>query len=429
MKYKHSKKHRNNRKKYITFVVDFKITLSFNKQLTLTSMGKYNFDQLIDRRGSRAMKIDRLEAMFGRTDLTSMWIADMDFAVCPQIIEALQERISHPIYGYSCPSDGYWQSLIKWLRDCHEFDVTQEELTFVPGVVRGIAYAVNYFTQKGDKVIIQPPVYHPFKSVVEGNDRVVLNNPLIMTDVDYEMDFEHLEHLMKTENPRMLILCNPHNPAGVQWSVETLQRLASLCRKYDVKVVSDEIHGDLMLYGKPHYPFAMVSDDAAAVSITLGAPSKTFNIPGLVSSWYVIKNPELREPFYKWLTANEFNSSTFMATIATEAAYTHGGEWLKEAATYIEQNIAAVEDFCKNNMPVIKPMRPQASFLVWLDCRELGLEQAELVDMFVNKAGLALNDGTMFGKEGAGFMRLNVGCPKSVLIAALEKLANAINNL
>lgn len=391
-------------------------------------MSNYNFDQIIDRRGSRAMKIDRLEAMFGRTDLTSMWIADMDFAVCPEIIDALKDRMNHPIYGYSCPSPQYWQSILDWLRNRHDFDVAQEELTFVPGVVRGISYAVNYFTQKGDKIIIQPPVYHPFKMVVEGNERIVLNNPLKMTDVDYEMDFQHLEHLMKTENPRMMILCNPHNPAGVQWSVETLKRLASLCRQYGVKVVSDEIHGDLMLYGKKHYSFATVSDDAAAVSITLGAPSKTFNIPGLVSSWYVVKNPELREPFYKWLSSNEFNSSTFVATIATEAAYTHGAKWLKEATAYIEKNIELVEDFCLKNIPGVKPMRPQASFLVWLDCRALGLSQNELVDLFVNKAGLALNDGTMFGKEGAGFMRLNVGCPKSVLVTALEKLAKAINN-
>lgn len=392
-------------------------------------MSIYNFDQIIDRRGSRAMKIDRLEAMFGRDDLTSMWIADMDFAVCPEIIDALKERMNHPIYGYSCPSPQYWQSILDWLKNRHNFNVSQDELTFVPGVVRGISYAVNYFTQKGDKIIIQPPVYHPFKMVVEGNERIVLNNPLKMTDVDYEMDFEHLEHLMKTEHPRMMILCNPHNPAGVQWSVETLKRLASLCRQYDVKVVSDEIHGDLMLYGGRHYPFAMVSDDAAAVSITLGAPSKTFNIPGLVSSWYIVKNPELREPFYKWLSSNEFNSSTFVATIATEAAYTYGAKWLKEATAYIERNIELVEEFCLNNMPVIKPMRPQASFLVWLDCRKLGLAQKDLVDLFVNKAGLALNDGTMFGEEGTGFMRLNVGCPKCVLVAALEKLSKAINNL
>lgn len=390
-------------------------------------MNKYNFDQLIDRAGSRSIKIDALEERFGRTDLTSMWIADMDFAVCPEIINALKERIEHPIYGYSCPSPQYWESIINWLGNRYNFKVDLEELTYIPGVVKGIALAVNYFTQRGDKIIIQPPVYHPFKMVTEGNGRIVLNNPLIKTDNGYEMDFEHLERIIKEHQPRMMILCNPHNPAGILWEVETLQRLASICRKNNILVISDEIHGDLTLYGKPHHPFATVSDDAQAIAITLGAPSKTFNIPGLVSSWVVIKNPELRIPFYQWLESNEFNASTFVATIATEVAYTHGAQWLAEATKYIEENIATVIEYCDKHLPMLKPMRPQASFLMWLDCRQLGLPQNELVDLFVNKARLALNDGTMFGDEGEGFMRLNVACPRSVLLKALEQLANAID--
>lgn len=390
-------------------------------------MSKYNFDQLIDRAGSRSVKIDALEERFGRTDLTSMWIADMDFAVCPEIINALKERIEHPIYGYSCPSPQYWESIINWLGNRYNFKVDLEELTYIPGVVKGIALAVNYFTQRGDKIIIQPPVYHPFKMVTEGNGRIVLNNPLIKTEDSYEMDFEHLERIIKEHQPRMMILCNPHNPAGILWEVETLQRLASICRKNNILVISDEIHGDLTLYGKPHHPFATVSDDAQAIAITLGAPSKTFNIPGLVSSWVVIKNPELRIPFYQWLESNEFNASTFVATIATEVAYTLGAQWLTEATKYIEENIAAVIEYCDKHLPMLKPMRPQASFLMWLDCRQLGLPQNELVDLFVNKARLALNDGTMFGDEGEGFMRLNVACPRSVLIKALEQLANAID--
>lgn len=390
-------------------------------------MSKYNFDQLIDRAGSRSVKIDALEERFGRTDLTSMWIADMDFAVCPEIINALKERIEHPIYGYSCPSPQYWESIINWLGNRYNFKVELEELTYIPGVVKGIALAVNYFTQRGDKIIIQPPVYHPFKMVTEGNGRIALNNPLIKTEDGYKMDFEHLESIIKVHQPRMMILCNPHNPAGILWEVETLQRLASICRKNNVLVISDEIHGDLTLYGKPHHPFATVSDDAQAISITLGAPSKTFNIPGLVSSWMVIKNPEIRLPFYQWLESNEFNASTFVATIATEIAYTQGSQWLAEATKYIEENIATVLDFCNKHLPMLKPMRPQASFLMWLDCRQLGLPQNELVDLFVNKARLALNDGTMFGDEGEGFMRLNVACPRSVLINALERLANAID--
>ncbi len=390
-------------------------------------MSKYNFDQLINRNGTRAVKIDALKERFGCDKLKSMWIADMDFAVCPEIIDALKERISHPIYGYSCPSPDYWQSIINWLDSRHNFKVTTEELTYIPGVVKGIAFAVNYFTSRGDKIVIQPPVYHPFKMVIEGNERIAVNNPLIETNDGYEMDLEHLERLIKEEKPKMLILCNPHNPAGIQWSRETLQRLATLCRQNNVIVISDEIHGDLVLYGKHHYPFATVSDDAAAISVTLGAPSKTFNIPGLVSSWVVVKNPELRVPFYNWLSTNEFNASTFVATIATEAAYTRGGEWLAEATKYLEENIETVINYCAEEIPSIKPMRPQASFLIWLDCRALRLSQPELVDLFVKKAGLALNDGTMFGSEGSGFMRLNVASPRQFLIEALDRLAEAVN--
>lgn len=389
-------------------------------------MSKYNFDQLIDRHGSKAMKTDCLEERFGRGDLMPMWIADMDFPVCPDIVKALQKRFEHPIYGYSCPSPNYWESIINWLDKRYNFKVSREELTYMPGVVKGIAFVINYFTQRGDKIIIQPPVYHPFKMVIEGNQRITLNNPLRENNGSYEMDFDHLEKIMRTEHPAMMILCNPHNPGGIQWSIDTLRQVAALCHKYNVKVISDEIHGDLMLYGNTHHSFATVSKEAEAVSITLGAPSKTFNIPGLVSSWIVIKNPELREPFYNWLESNEFNESTFVATIATEAAYTTGAEWLSEAMSYVEQNIDATIEFCATHMPQIKPMRPQASFLVWLDCRELGLSQAQLVDLFVNKAKLALNDGTMFGIEGTGFMRLNVACPRSVVMEALTRIAEAI---
>lgn len=389
-------------------------------------MSKYNFDQLIVRHGSKAMKTDCLEERFGRGDLMPMWIADMDFPVCPDIVKALQKRFEHPIYGYSCPSPNYWESIINWLDKRYIFKVSREELTYMPGVVKGIAFVINYFTQRGDKIIIQPPVYHPFKMVIEGNQRITLNNPLREKNGSYEMDFDHLEKIMRTEHPAMMILCNPHNPGGIQWSIDTLRQVAALCHKYNVKVISDEIHGDLMLYGNTHYSFATVSNEAEAVSITLGAPSKTFNIPGLVSSWIVIKNPELREPFYNWLESNEFNESTFVATIATEAAYTAGAEWLSEALSYVEQNIDATIEFCATHMPQIKPMRPQASFLVWLDCRELGLSQAQLVDLFVNKAKLALNDGTMFGIEGTGFMRLNVACPRSVVMKALTQIAEAI---
>lgn len=393
-------------------------------------MSRYDFDQLIDRQGTCAVKIDAMEQRFGRADLTSMWIADMDFAVCPEIVESLKQRINHPIYGYAVASDSYWQSIINWLDHRHNFKVSREEITYIPGVVKGIALVVNFFTKPGDKIVIQPPVYHPFKNVVEGNDRIVVNNPLILTEnYRYEMDFDHLEKIFVEEKPKMMILCNPHNPGGIRWDNASLLRLASLCKAHNVLVISDEIHADLVLYGKRHHQFASISQDASDICITLGAPSKTFNIPGLVSSWVIIQNQQLREPFFKWLSVNEFDATTFTATIATEAAYTLGEQWLDEALEYIEGNIDFLIDYCATNIPQIKPVRPQASFLIWLDCRELGLDQEQLVDLFVNKARLALNDGKMFGSEGEGFMRMNIACPRSVLNNALASLAHAVKSL
>lgn len=389
-------------------------------------MGKYNFDQLIDRHGSGAMKVDSLNEFFGRDDLLGLWIADMDFAVSPRIREALSRRIEHPVYGYAGAPQSYWDSITGWLGRRHNWNVKREEITYIPGVVKGIALAINFFTQRGDKVVIQPPVYHPFRMVTEGNGRIVVNNPLIFDGESYRMDLEGLERIFRDEHPKMMILCNPHNPVGIQWSVEVLQEVARLAKKYGVTVVSDEIHADLMLYGKPHYPFASVSPEAAEVSITLGAPSKTFNIAGLVSSWCVVKNPKLREPFFHWLMVNEFDAPTFIATIGTEAAYNQGEDWLDEMLEYIEGTIAEVEEIVAEKLPDIKVIRPEASFLVWLDCRGLCMSHDELIKLFVNKAHLALNDGAMFGAEGSGFMRLNIGSPRSVIRYSLESLADAL---
>lgn len=392
-------------------------------------MGKYNFDQTPDRRSSGAIKYDALPSLFGRSDLIPLWVADMEFAVAPAISEALSQRFAHTVYGYPMTPDSYWQSIIDWLDRRHGFEVKRDELAFVPGVVRAIAYIINFYTVPGDRIVIQPPVYHPFRLLTEGNGRIVAENPLIAADTPtgYAMDLEGLERIFATESPKMMILCNPHNPIGLQWDTDTLRAVAALARRYNVIVVSDEIHGDLMLYGHRHIPFASVSEDASAVSITLGAPSKTFNIPGLASSWMIIRNPELRDPFFKWMEVNEFSAPTFTATIGTEAAYRYGDEWLDELLPYLEGNVEAVEDFLSRNIPAIRPVRPEASFLIWLDCRALGMTQAELNDLFVNRAHLALNDGSMFGKEGEGFMRLNIGLPRQQLLEALASLASAIN--
>ncbi len=392
-------------------------------------MKKYDFDQVIDRRESGALKCDALQSLFGKTGLTPLWVADLDFAVCPDITEALMHRVEHPVYGYASTPDSYWQSIIDWLGHRHDFKVSREELAFVPGVVRGVAYALNYFTNRGDKVLIQQPVYHPFKMVIEGNERVVVNNPLRITEKGYEMDLDGLRQVIETEHPKMMVLCNPHNPIGIQWDADVMREVAHICRENGVVVVSDEIHGDLMLYGKPHIPFVSVSDDAKAITITLGAPSKTFNIPGLVSSWMVVKDEQLRNGFYHWMDTNEFSSPTMFATIGAEVAYTHGEEWLNQMLAYIEETIDVVNKFLIENVPQIKMFRPQASFLLWLDCRDLNLSQTQLVNLFVDKARLALNDGTMFGKEGEGFMRLNIGSPRKVIVEALQRLADAVKSL
>lgn len=389
---------------------------------------KYDFDRVVDRHGTCCTKFDELKSFFGKEDLQPLWIADMDFPVCPEITEALQRRIAHPIYGYSLPDGGYWESITAWLRRRHHWDVKREEMTFVPGVVKGIAFALNFFTKPGDKVLIQPPVYHPFRRLIEGNGRVAVLSPLKFSEEEnrFSMDLGQLEEDMRRERPKMMILCNPHNPIGLQWDKETLAKVGTIARKYGVIVISDEIHGDLVLRGKPHYPFAACGEDAEAVAITFGAPSKTFNIPGLVSSWCVVKNPELRAPFFNWLEVNEFDATTFVSTIGAEAAYNNGEEWLSQATKYIEDNIDFTRRFLAERLPQVKMVEPEASFLIWMDFRGLGLGHEELVDLVTNRAHLALNDGEMFGPEGHGFMRVNIATPRCCLTEALENLEKAI---
>lgn len=352
----------------------------------------------------------------------------MDFAVSPCICDALVARMRHPIYGYATVPDSYWESIISWLDRRHGWKVDRSELTYIPGVVKAIGYAINHFTAVGESILIQPPVYHPFRRLIEGNRRVMIKNPLLLDEESgtYRMDFDDLEAKFRDHRPRMMILCNPHNPAGLQWDEESLRRVASLARKYGVVVVSDEIHGDLMLRGTRHIPFASVSDDAAEVAVTFGAPSKTFNIAGLVSSWCVVKNPALRNSFFEWLEINEFSAPTFVATLGTEIAYRCGDDWLDEVLEYIEGSFDMVERILAERLPAVKMIRSNASFLAWLDCRGLGLTHQELIDLFVDRAHLALNDGAMFGDEGEGFMRLNLGSPRSVIREAMDTLVACV---
>lgn len=418
------------------------------------------FDKIIDRRNTCAVKTDSLEKNFGRSDLLPLWVADMDFESPRCVREALQQIVDTGLYGYNVIPCDYYPVLRQWLAAEQDWTVQEEWMTFIPGIVKGIGYVVQFFTREGDGIIVQPPVYPPFVNVPAGNRRTIVFNPLIRqpetAGAPYAMDFGHLEQIAASGRCKLLILSNPHNPAGIAWDRETLVRLAALCHKYGILVVSDEIHADMPLFGHRHIPFASVSPEAARISITFGAPSKTFNMAGIVSSYAVVPDPQLREPFYRWMTVNELNGPTLMATRGAIAAYTAGNPWRREMLAYVEENVRFTEEYFRQHFGrEIIPLRPQASFLVWLDCRGLSRElwkrqqtgtgigtdaqtdtgwtpeaaQPLLTDLFINRAGLALNDGATFGPGGAGYMRLNVGTARPLLEKAFSQLEASLRQM
>lgn len=393
-------------------------------------MQKYDFDKPVDRRGTGSLKYDALQERYGDPRLLPLWVADMDFETPPFITDALRRRLDHSLFGYTVDPPEYFDSIIKWISDRHGWNVKRDWLSFIPGVVKGIGMAVNVFVKEDEKVIIQPPVYHPFRLTPLGNKRKVVMNPLKRNgDGTYSMDFDNLA-AVADDKCRMLILSNPHNPAGIVWDRDTLARLARFCHSRNIIVISDEIHCDMALWGNRHIPFATVSEEAAACCITFGAPSKTFNIAGIVSSYSIIPDDRLRARFHEWLAANEFNEPTLFAPIATIAAFSQEGEqWRNQMLRYVEGNIGFIADYCHENIPEIVPLRPQASFLVWLDCRRLGLDHDGLTSLFVKEAGLALNDGEMFGPGGEGFMRLNAATRRAVLEEALDRLRSAVGRI
>lgn len=388
-------------------------------------MKQYNFDEIIERRGTSSFKFDKLKENFGNEDLLSLWVADMDFRTPDFIVEALKERCGHEVFGYTFASDAYYESIINWVHYKYNWNIQREWISYIPGIVKGLAFCVDCFTQPGDKVIIQPPVYHPFRLVPEAMKREVVYNPLRLGEHGYEMDFEQLESVID-EQCKLFILCSPHNPGGIVWSRETLARLAEICAKHNILIISDEIHAEMAYPGNKHIPFAHVSETAAANSITFMAPSKTFNIAGIVTSYTIIPDAKLREQFFSFLEARELGAGTIFAYTATTAAYTYGAEWLQQMRQYVMDNVRYVETFIREEIPQIKVYPPQASFLLWLDCRKLGLKQEALVDLFIKDAGLALNDGSMFGLGGEGYMRMNIGCPRSVLEQAMSQLKRAV---
>ena len=388
---------------------------------------KYNFDELIDRRNTNAVKIDEMKDIWDRNDLIPMWVADMDFATPDFVVDAVKKRCEHPVFGYTAKSDGYYNSIINWVKARYGMEIEKKHINYVPGIVAGLGMALNCFTSPGDKVVIMPPVYHPFAWLTKRNNRQLVECHMIFENGEYRMNLELLRSIKK--GVRVLILCNPHNPGGVVWKREELEELAEICAEDNILVFSDEIHADLTLPPHKHLPFAMVSEKAKKNSVTFMAPSKTFNMPGVAASHTIIYNDALRGKFEAYLEAGELNAGHVFAFPAVEAAYSNGTEWLDQCLDYIQGNIDYVDSFLKENAPKIKAIRPMASYLIWLDCRELGLNHEELNSFFVDKAGLALNDGEMFGREGAGFMRMNVGTQRSVVELAMNQLAEAYKTL
>ena len=386
----------------------------------------YNFDEIVDRRNTGAIKLERCKALYGSDNVLPLWVADMDFRTPDFIFEAIRKRCEHPILGYSMPPKEFYPSLITWIEEQHNWQVKRQWIGFLPGIVPGLSFAVQSLTNEGDEIIVQPPVYYPFFHVVQNNKRVLVNNPLKTINGKFEMDFEDLESKI-TSNTKLFILCNPHNPGGRVWSAETLRQLAEICSRHNIIVVSDEIHADMVLKGHKHTPFATVSEDAAQISLTFMAPSKTFNMPGLISSSYIIPNPELHTRFVDFMEASELTGGNIFAYAATVAAYEKGEEWRKQMLAYVQENIDFIVDFLKTNIPQIKPMIPEASFLIWLDCKELGMETDDLFDFFAQKAGLGLNKGTTFGQGGEYHLRLNVASSRLILKKAMKQLSKAVN--
>lgn len=385
---------------------------------------KYDFDEIIERRGTHSIKFDSMQELWGRNDLIPMWVADMDFRTPSFIVEAIKKRMEHEIFGYTKPSDEYFNSIIRWVDKRYGMKVCKEEIQYIAGIVPGIHHAVCALSEKGDKIMIQPPVYHPFKQVIEGTGRSVVQSPLILRDGRYYMDFDSMRK--QIQGCKLYILCNPHNPGGVVWSREELETVADICKESGVMVISDEIHADMTFLPYKHLPFAMVNDWTHENTVTFMAPSKVFNMPGIIASHAIVFNNDLRERFYSYLEQNDLIMGNAFAYPAVEAAYTQGEDWLKQMLDYVYENIRLVDASLKQKMPKIKAILPEASFLIFLDCRELGYEtQEQLVDFFVNKARLGLNDGAMFGKEGTGFMRLNVATPRSIVEEAMKRLEDA----
>ena len=382
---------------------------------------KYNFDEIIDRSNNYAVKYDETKEKFGRDDLIPLWIADMDFKAADPIINALQERAMQGIYGYTSRPIEYFEAIKKWQLEKNNWEVDTSLMSHALGVLPMLANLMHTFLEKGDNVIIQPPVFHEFKNVIEAWGGEVVTNQLIENNGRYYIDFDDLRNKAK-QGAKFMIVCNPHNPVGRVWSKEELEAIANICIENNITIISDEIYSDIMLWGNKHTPMASISEEIRKHTITCTSSTKTFNLAGLQVATVIFPNLNMKNQYDETYRNNAFS------IVANTIAFTEGKEWFLEATTYIEENIKYAVDYINSNIPQIKVSIPDSTYLLWLDCRNLNLDGDDLVDFFVNKARLALNDGRLFGDGGDGYMRINIACPRRILEKALYQLENAVDS-
>lgn len=381
---------------------------------------KYDFDEPVDRTNTNCIKYDARKMFFGKEELLPLWVADMDFRTPDFIVEAIKKRAEHEVFGYTFRAESYNQSIVNWLKRRHNWEIKPEWISFSPGVVAGLTFAIEAFSNPGDGVILQPPVYFPFFDSVKGTGREMIENPLRIENGRYYFDLEDLKTKI-TSKTKLLLLSNPHNPGGMAWNKDELSELAQICLENKILIISDEIHSDLIFTGFKHTPLAAISDQVAQNCVICMAPSKTFNTAGLTTSFLVIPNKRHLAAYERVMRLPHLHMGNIFGTVALEAAYTHGDQWLTELMSYLQENYALLEKFFQENLPQVKVMRPEATYLIWIDFSAFGLSDEDLNKKLID-GGVGLNRGVQFGKQGSGFMRLNIGCTRAVLQEALERI-------
>ncbi|MBN2349259.1 MAG: PatB family C-S lyase [Bacteroidales bacterium] len=388
----------------------------------------YNFDEIISRENTASVKYDLRKQYFGYSDVFPMWVADMDFKTPDFIIKAIKKRLDHEILGYTYRPESFNSSVVNWIKDRHNWKIKKEWISFSPGIVPAINLIILALTEPGDKIIVQQPVYFPFFSAIKNHGRVVVNNPLTLRDDRYIMDFEDLKSKID-KDVKMLILCNPHNPTGNVWKKEELEQLAKICIENNILIVSDEIHSDLVYEKFRHTPLASLSEEISQQVISCYAPSKTFNLAGLSTSVIVCANPDILKRYNKTLDDIHVGSGNIFGMVALEAAYNGGKEWLEALLAYLQKNVAFIKSYFEENIPKIKLIPPESTYMVWLDCRQLNLYKEELKNFMLKEAKIGLSDGPIFGAEGIGFQRMNIACPKILLEEAITNLYLALKRI